>query len=256
MLFSRLLLSSVLIGVLSVSAQAADLPSRVKATTPLSAAPVFSWTGFYAGGNIGAGWKRTAQYLPAQTFLLLGVSYTFPASAVDGGFSNASSAYIGGLQAGYDHQMGSWVFGVQANVEATGMNVRSAWPKNLSEKVSSKAKAVGSFTGRVGYAIQPSLLVYAKGGLGWSRISYLDIYHDPTYFYSVKGSATHWGWTVGAGLEYALTSNLSTFIEYNHADYGSKNVRMRDSDQQNSWLFNYSNRIDTVMVGVNYRFGK
>jgi opacity protein-like surface antigen len=97
-------------------------------------------------------------------------------------------------------------------------------------------------------------LAYAKGGLGWSRINYSD--SDATVPYSIKASATNWGWTVGAGLEYALTSNWSTFIEYNHADYGSKNVTLTDAAKQNSWYYKFSNRIDTVMVGVNYRFGK
>lgn len=250
MLFPRLLLPSVLIGVLSVSAQAADLPSRVPAATPSSTAPLFSWTGFYAGGNIGAGWKRTAQILPAQNVIAGGSP--FPIPGYDAG-SNVSSALIGGLQAGYDQQIGSWVFGVQANIEATSMNGVNSWP-SVPINVPSKAKAVGSFTGRVGYAIQPSLLVYAKGGLGWSRINYSD--SDVIFPYPTKASATHWGWTVGAGLEYALTSNWSTFIEYNHADYGSKNVTLTNAAQQISFYYKYSNRIDTVMVGVNYRFGK
>jgi outer membrane immunogenic protein len=251
MLLSRLLLSGALIGGLSASAQSADLPSRVPAAAPSSAAPVFSWTGFYAGGNMGAGWKRTAQFFPGQNYLYLGSPTSDPDE--DAG-SNVSSAFIGGLQAGYDHQIGSWVFGVQANVEATSMNGVNSWPSIPNENVSSKAKAFGSFTGRVGYAIQPSLLVYAKGGIGLSRVNYSD--DDVTVPISLKASATHWGWTVGAGLEYALTSNWSTFIEYNHADYGSKNVTMTDAAQQNRWYYKYSNRIDTVMVGLNYRFGK
>ena len=161
----RFLLSSALIGVLSVSAQAADLPSRVPAATPVSTAPVFSWTGFYAGGNIGAGWKRTSQDYPLQQALFLGSLYTLGPETLD---NNTSSSIVGGFQAGYDHQIGYWVFGLQANVEAAGMNGGSPFPGIPNEIISSKAKAVGSFTGRVGYAIQPSLLAYAKGGIGFS----------------------------------------------------------------------------------------
>ena len=53
MFISRLLLSSSLIGVLSLPAYAADPPSRVPAATPATALPLFTWTGPYVGGNIG-----------------------------------------------------------------------------------------------------------------------------------------------------------------------------------------------------------
>ena len=245
------LLAATGLSLVSFGAIAADLPSRVPAAAPILAPPLFSWSGFYVGGNIGLGSKRTAQYYPDQILLFLGGSEGDSGTFVK---PNSDSAFVGGLQAGYNYQVGSWVFGVQANVEATGMSGVSTWPDYDSEKITSKVKAFGSFTGRVGFAVQPSLLVYAKGGAAWMGAGYTDI--DTSTPYSAKASAIHWGWTVGAGLEYALTSNWSTFIEYSHADYGSKNVTLTNSAQQNSWFYRYSNRIDTVMVGVNYKFGK
>ena len=253
MFLHRLIVSCGLIATLAVSAKAADLPSRIPAAAPTLVSPVFSWSGFYAGGNIGKGWKRTGSIYPLQTEFFLGSPYLTGPVVVD---TSPSSATVGGVQAGYDHQIGSWVLGVQASVDATRMNVVGAIPTDSHEKLSFKTKLSGSFTGRVGYALQPELLAYAKGGIGWSRAHYsdFDLTNNPPYW--ADGTATHWGWVLGAGLEYALTSNWSTFIEYSHADYGSKNVTLTNAAQQNSWSYKNSPRMDTVMLGVNYRFGK
>ena len=43
------------LGIASI-ASAADLPVKAPAQAPL--APVYSWTGFYVGGHVGALWTR------------------------------------------------------------------------------------------------------------------------------------------------------------------------------------------------------
>src|SRR5258705_12738686 len=43
--------------MLTTAARAADLPPRpAPAPPPVYVAPLFTWTGFYIGGNIGGGW--------------------------------------------------------------------------------------------------------------------------------------------------------------------------------------------------------
>src|SRR5262249_53883037 len=37
-----------------------------------------------------------------------------------------------------------------------------------------------------------------------------------------SASPTHWGWTVGAGFEYALLPNLSALVEYDYLDFGTR----------------------------------
>src|SRR5215471_10604661 len=81
--------------LLSSSAFAADLPIR-KAPPPLPI-PVYNWTGFYIGGNLGGAWEDTT-----LTDSHFGVS-----------FSNNRSGFIGGGQIGYNWQVSpQFVLGV------------------------------------------------------------------------------------------------------------------------------------------------
>src|SRR5215204_1742930 len=53
--FGLLATSAIVSGISAASA--ADLPSRRMAPAPfVAAAPLFTWTGFYFGGNAGYGW--------------------------------------------------------------------------------------------------------------------------------------------------------------------------------------------------------
>ena len=98
-------LSTALIGgVTAVAfaqiASAADLPRKAPTAPP----PVYSWTGFYVGGNIGGGWaNRDVAYfsndIGADAFLLN--------TAINNGGNLAApssfdlSGVVGGLQVGY-----------------------------------------------------------------------------------------------------------------------------------------------------------
>ncbi|HET7125431.1 MAG TPA: porin family protein, partial [Bradyrhizobium sp.] len=41
------------------AAGAADLPARTYTKAPIAAAPVYNWTGFYVGGNLGWSFGRS-----------------------------------------------------------------------------------------------------------------------------------------------------------------------------------------------------
>ena len=87
-------------------ASAADLP--VKAPI-MPVAPVYNWTGFYVGADVGALWTRAnGQFDPLPDVLFFGV---FPIS----GDLN-KTAFVGGLHAGYNWQLApSWVVGIEAD---------------------------------------------------------------------------------------------------------------------------------------------
>ena len=77
-----------------------------------------------------------------------------------------------------------------------------------------------------------------------------------TTTYSRTGNGNKVGWALGGGLEYALTENLSTKIEYLHAQFGNGDNTYSSGilrDCQN-FFGDSKNSIDIVRVGLNYRF--
>src|SRR6185369_10627572 len=80
------------------AALAADLPQRPGPAYVPVMAPMFSWTGGYFGGNIGGGWANTA------------VSSNFGSV-----WDTSRTVFIGGVQGGFNYQMGSLVLGVEGD---------------------------------------------------------------------------------------------------------------------------------------------
>jgi opacity protein-like surface antigen len=73
-------------------------------------------------------------------------------------------------------------------------------------------------------------------------------------FGSGSTSLAAWGWTVGGGIEYALTNTWSALLEYDYIDIGSVAVAFPGVAVINTQNIAVRQSIDIVKVGVNYRF--
>ena len=111
-----------------------------------------------------------------------------------------------------------------------------------------------TLTGRIGYAVAPTWLLYFQGGAAWAHTS-TDITFDGVQF--GQTSNTRSGWTVGGGVEWMFAPHWSAFLEGNYMDFGSS-----DESAIRPLLpvpagcaFNAKATEATVLVGVNYRFG-
>jgi outer membrane immunogenic protein len=176
----------------AVAAQAADLP--VKAVAP--PAPVWSWTGFYAGVNAGAAWDRGivdplqlalepvafSDLVPRVGIVPIFIPGTvlLPAAIND---TSKRTAFIGGGQAGYNRQTGHLVYGLEGDVQGT--NTSGSYAATLSQTFAGITGATGtrsltanitlersweaSIRGRVGYAWD-RLLVYGTGGVSFTNL--------------------------------------------------------------------------------------
>src|SRR5215472_3198085 len=161
----------------TTAASAADMPLKAPPIVP-----VFSWTGFYVGVNAGGVWDRgrfssdTATYsLPPFAFTdtaglftgfpgnLVFVPGTFPLPGTVTIDSGRRSSFLGGVQAGYNWQSGSTVFGVEGQVD--GLKVSRAfnfagpalasgtfWAESLTGAGTIERTIEGSLRGRVGQA--------------------------------------------------------------------------------------------------------
>jgi outer membrane immunogenic protein len=232
----KLLLSTVAILGLATAAQAADLPRRMAPAAPAPVfAPVYNWSGFYAGVQVGYAWgdDQTTEFAT-----LTGLPTGFSA-----GFS--PDGVVGGVHAGANYQMGMFVLGVEGDIEATGV---SGGYRNLGLTGTDFDIAwQASMRVRAGVAFD-RFLVYATGGL-----AYADLEH--TYvngFVTEKSSGGEWGYTIGAGVEYAFTQNLTARVEYRYTAF--------DTTTNASVVafpgFSYSQEPEfhTVRGGVSYKF--
>src|SRR5664279_2842848 len=95
--------------MLLTAAQAADLPVRTYAKAP-TMAPAPTWTGFYAGVNVGYGFNDpTVSFAandPASALLL-------PAAGLPSASYNVQGV-LGGVQIGYNWQVAPrWLLGIE-----------------------------------------------------------------------------------------------------------------------------------------------
>jgi outer membrane immunogenic protein len=191
----RVLLATI--GVLALTATqtlAADLP---RAMPPPTKAPVFapgySWTGFYVGINGGYGWGKSGW------------------SGIGG--ADPSGGLVGAT-AGYNWQgVGSpWVFGLEGDIDWADLKGSFA-NANCPLGCETKVGWLGTVRGRLGYAFD-RVMPYITGGLAVGEVK-----ATPFGFGSV--SDTRVGWTVGAGVEAALSGNWTAKVEYLYADLGN-----------------------------------
>src|SRR4051794_12089266 len=123
----KLLLSSVALLGLSAAAFAADLPSRRVAPAPYVAVPVFTWTGFYVGVNAGYGFsnndRNSLGSFQATSGSLTAPLNTYAGTVTTDGLNNRNNdGFVGGGQIGYNYQIGSFVIGVEADLQFADMN--------------------------------------------------------------------------------------------------------------------------------------
>lgn len=244
----NILLGAVAFGLASASAFAADLPSRA-APAALAPVPVFTWTGFYVGASVGAVGMSTDEK-----------GYYGTGATGDGYDAQGTGGGVQlGATLGYNHQIGSVVLGVEADfavgfggvsASEVGMGASSlSYGRGYVSTIESSIRTFGTVRGRFGVAFDRTL-AYVTGGYAFATFNQT-FSNDEDPQYNNFGNVNRHGWVVGAGIEHALTSNLSLKIEGLYADFGTK--KYTTTDDVDRLYFK-----DTAVigrVGLNYRFG-
>jgi outer membrane immunogenic protein len=227
-----------------LAAHSADL--AVKAPPPLPV-PVFSWTGFYVGANIGGAWSRSNW---TDTLFLTN-------------FNNSSNAvFIGGGQIGGNYQIGSFVIGGEWDFDWAGNNNGNtvSIPAVGNIAVTNNNRWITTVAARFGYAIDHWLL-YGKAGGGWVGNNNLTVTNLTTGVSLTCGNFTNCGnntggWLVGAGFEYAFTNNWTVKAEYDYLGLGNRTfvIPATTSFLAGDTFTSNNRNIQMVKVGVNYLF--
>jgi outer membrane immunogenic protein len=244
--------TSLLLGT-SLAANAADLPPAppMAPRAPVAyipAAPMFSWTGFYIGGNIGAGWGQGN-----VVDSLFGVNFT----------NGNSASFLGGGQVGGNYQFGSFVIGAEADFDWFANNNNSGNGTTVSIggvptilRVSANDRWETTLAARFGYAWDHSLF-YGKAGGGWVGAGNFGVTNVGTgASVAVSNGNTNVGWLLGAGFEYAFTQNWTAKLEYDYLalNNASYNVTIPSTGLVDTFT-NGGRNVQTFTIGVNYLFG-
>ncbi|MDR3463045.1 MAG: porin family protein [Beijerinckiaceae bacterium] len=219
----KLLATSIVLAAVSGTALAADLPSSRAPIAP-PPLPVFSWAGGYAGAQIGYQWGKD----------------NITNQATFGTGSASPSGVVGGLHTGYNWETsGFFVFGGEADIE--GSSYSSSYTTPIVGTV--KSPIQGSIRARAGFAVD-RVLFFATGGaeFAWFKDTY------PASGDTQKPSKV--GYTVGGGVEYALTNNWSVRGEYRYINFSSKN----DSLLNAGIPITHQDTENRVDVGFSYKF--
>jgi outer membrane immunogenic protein len=178
--------------LLASAASAADLPARAAPPAPIITAPIFTWTGFYAGVNLGGGWRDSNN----QDVFLTGPGV--PGGLVGGTLhfdDDNDGHFLGGGQIGYNYQIGSFVIGAEADIQwiDTNNNNNAVFIPGpgfvgtfVPGEFEDSSDWFGTVRARAGVAFD-RFLIYATGGLAYTD-------NDT-------------GWTAGGGVEWALPVN-------------------------------------------------
>jgi outer membrane immunogenic protein len=248
----RLLLASVALVALGVAvpASAADLGvRRGPAVAPVAVAPIYNWTGFYIGAHIGWGSAELESTLN-DAFFPFDAGTTFGGGRQDG--------FLGGVQAGFNYQIGQIVLGVEGQISWTDIGrdgsiaVDGLIGTNFIDH-STEINFLATLAARLGLAFG-NALIYVKGGAAFLDWSSTVAFRGPDVVNgSVSFGDTEFGWMVGAGLEYGFTPNWSAKIEYNFMsfDLDSTNFNIGGVDRR----FDHDLDVHVVKAGINYRFG-
>jgi outer membrane immunogenic protein len=246
----KIILATVLAGIGSTAALAADLGARTYTKAPAIVAPVATWAGWYAGLN--AGWagggdgvSTSAAVSPASTANIDSNALSMAEGATRS--SRGSNSFIGGGQFGYNFQVSPlFVAGFEADIQALSRSRRSSassvFPPDAINGASlatnvtttSDPDYLGTFRARLGVTVNPSVLLYVTGGLAYgsvksdtaisqSGINATNPAQPPFTITPASGafSGMRVGYAVGAGGEWMFASNWSAKLEYLYYDLGS-----------------------------------
>ena len=183
------------------------------------AVPSADWSGFYVGGHVGYGvgvMNLSAPFIDADD----------EEQDVEG--------YLAGIQLGYNMQMDAVLFGLQ-----TDLSVSTIASDEDGGGEDDTIDWLGSTTARIGI-VADSLVPYLKGGVAYAS--------GTGHAADDSDSKVQFGWTVGAGLEVALTDSISLFGEYDYYNFGESTYEfdVGDVDVQTD--------LHVVKAGLNFRF--
>ena len=226
--------------------------------------PQYRWTGLYGGAHIGyASGDWTVDLTHSSGAIHYNDHFVPPHGSLKG-----ADGWIGGLQTGYNYQMGAVVVGLEADVSWTGIEGEGRFttvaPNFTTWDIKSNLDVYGTVRGRAGVT-SGSMLFYGTAGLAWgitdtSQATNWFAPAPPDVGGRTSGKTTHLGYAVGAGVEWMFAKNWTVKAEYLYVDLAKENYALNGTTKPGGtvpYTETFATDLDfhSVRLGVNYKFG-
>lgn len=220
---------------LALPAEAADFPAQIDA-------PALDWSGFYVGVNAGGG-LLSATTTDYQAFILGGVG---------GDLSQSATGYLLGGTAGFNVQSGQMVFGIESDLQWSSLAADRSLSAGLIENNASW-DWFGTLRVRGGVAVDRAMAYVTAGVAAVGANHFYGWLLPPSPEFDVDVSSTEFGITAGAGVEYALSENLSLKLDYLYVGLPTKQV-VEAGGFGDEYDFDFLSSAHVARAGLNFRF--
>jgi outer membrane immunogenic protein len=153
--------------------------------------------------------------------------------------------FVGGLYLGHNYRIDKLVLGFEADAGLCDLS-EGADDDNDNSYSAFDIDWNAHLRARAGFAYNATLF-YVAGGLAVAKVAVDDT--DAGYGHD---NATHFGWTIGAGIEHKITEHLTARVEYLYDDYGSEDYYITDDSYP--YQADVELKIHTARIGLAYSF--
>ena len=163
----------------------------------------------------------------------------------DGYLDGSVAAF--GLRAGVDYVMDGWLFGAVAD---WSFSTDSEIGRDAGNSANIEMPNLATIRARAGYTMG-SAMFYVTGGFATAEMTF-NIDDDLT---DISGNDNDWaeGWTMGAGVDVAVTQNVSLGLEYLYMSLDDMEFEVGDESDPVTFEQDIE-AMHTIRLGVNYAF--
>lgn len=277
--FKLTLISSVFFSFPAFSADLSYRPVEMAADVEL-----VYFSGFYAG--IHGGYGRTHDFAPVvESAGNQAPGLVSGTLAINEQIGDEDNGFVGGAQIGYNYNFSTWVIGAEADISFFRLKSEGSFTASqsiimgLSDEiiegtVSHRLNWFGTMRARAGFILDNNTMLYGTAGLAFGHTkSEMNLHssYDTGFFGGLiehdvlaSDSGMALGWTIGGGVEYALSQNWSIKAEYLYIDLGNDTFEASVTPGQVNnlpvptdtvtYTATSDNRFSVIRAGLNYRF--
>lgn len=210
------------------------------------------WTGIFIGGNVGSAWGSS--------------TWSDPFGATEGaagyvnvaGFGDhiSSSGPLGGGNLTLNWETDRGVYGVAGSISAADIRGENTLFSGLGGiNGQTKINYLSTIVGRVGRILNESL-IYVNAGTAVMNTQYNLTGNTGALILGNESQTLNtWGWTIGAGLDYAFNDRWISSVEYVYLGFPNRAVSFPNMALINEQNLTLSQSVNLVKVSVNYKLG-